>query len=129
VSDDVKQIIKVEQRELYDGTAFSPSTQLAQQTEALCSLANSFNQIASFITGGGLGSLVSGYAKAQSVQSILGGLAAHDGRNGLDARVLGQNAIEIAEQIMQVFNKMADREAEQRVAPRDPEIHKATEPA
>lgn len=80
-----------------------------QQTKALTSLAQGINQIAAFITGGGLSEVLSGYARSQAVQSILGGLASHDGRNALDARVLGQNAIEITEQIEQVFQKYQSR--------------------
>lgn len=80
-----------------------------QQTKALASLAEGVNAIAAFITGGGMSELLSGYARTQAVQSILGGLASHDGRNALDARVLGQNAIEITEAIEQVFQKYQSR--------------------
>jgi hypothetical protein len=117
-------------KELYAGTAVeatSASNDLAvQQAQSLAVLAKGINDIAAFLTGGGLGALVSGYAKSQSIQAILGGLAAHDGRNALDARVLGQNAIEVAEQVMKVFDKMAERVNEKG---RDPEIHKAVEPS
>jgi hypothetical protein len=96
-----------------------------QQTEALTVLAKATNEIASFITGGGLSTLLSGYARSQAVKEILGGLAAHDGRNSLDARVLGQNALEITEAVELVFKKYSERVAEKN---RDPEIHKAVEP-
>lgn len=89
-----------------------------KQTEALTVLATATNQIANFITGGGLSALLSGYARSQAVKDILGGLAAHDGRNSLDARVLGQNALEITEAVEAVFKKYAERMAEQKKEPR-----------
>jgi hypothetical protein len=92
-----------------------------QQTKALTSLAEGVNAIAAFITGGGMSELLSGYARTQAVQSILGGLASHDGRNALDARVLGQNAVEIVEQIEKVFDKYHSRKTS--TERRDPVIH------
>lgn len=92
-----------------------------KQTQALTALAEGVNALAAFVTGGGLSQLLSGYARTQSVQAILGGLASHDGRNSLDARVLGQNAIEIVEQIEKVFDKYHTRQEEK--VERDPYIH------
>lgn len=83
-----------------------------KQTEALATLASGVKEIATFLTGGGLTELLSGYARSQAVKDILGGLAAHDGRNALDARVLGQNALEITEAIEKVYEKYAERRAE-----------------
>lgn len=80
-----------------------------QQAQALTTLANSVQQIANFLSSGGLTSILNGYAKSQSVKDILGGLAAHDGRNALDARVLSQNAVEIVEQVEKVFDKYHER--------------------
>jgi hypothetical protein len=94
-----------------------------QQTQALTVLAQSVATIANFLQGGGLTQILNGYAKSQSVKDILGGLAAHDGRNALDARVLGQNAIEIVEQVEKVFDKYHERlQSKER---RDPEIKDA----
>jgi hypothetical protein len=93
-----------------------------RQTEALASIGNALQEISKFITAGGLAELLSGYARSQSVKDILGGLAAHDGRNALDARVLGQNAIEIVEQVEKVFDKYQERLSEKG---RDPEIKDA----
>lgn len=80
-----------------------------EQTKALTSLATSMNQIASFITQGGLVELMSGMARANAVKDILGGLATHDGRAALDARVLPQNALEIVAQVEQVFKKYEEK--------------------
>lgn len=93
-----------------------------KRTEALESIGAALQGISTFLTGGGLASLLSGYARSQSVKDILGGLAAHDGRNALDARVLGQNAVEIVEQVEKVFAKYEERLAEKG---RDPEIKDA----
>lgn len=99
----------------------------AKQTEALTVLASATKQIADFVTGGGLTAVLSGYARTQAVKDILGGLATHDGRNSLDARVLGQNALEITEAVEAVFKKYAERLAEGKAEPREPEIHSPVE--
>lgn len=95
-----------------------------KQTEALTSLAQGVNAIANFLTNGGLGEILSGYARSQSVKDILGGLAAHDGRGSLDARVLGQNAIEIVHAVEAVFEKYQEKlAAKARGEVRDSELH------
>lgn len=55
-----------------------------QQAQALSVLAKGVSDIATFLTSGGLTELMSGYARSQAVKDILGGLAAHDGRNALE---------------------------------------------
>lgn len=112
-------LVEVEQKPLTLVTKENRDLQ-AKQTEALTVLASATRQIADFLTGGGLNQLLSGYARSQAVKDILGGLAAHDGRNSLDARVLGQNALEITEAVEAVYKKYAERLAEKA---RDPEIH------
>jgi len=97
-----------------------------RQTEALTSLAKGVNDIATFLTSGGLTEILSGYARSQAVKDILGGLAARDGRQSLDARVLKQNAIEITHAVEAVFRKYQEVLTDKEL--RDPEIHKATEP-
>lgn len=93
------------------------------QTQALTTLAEATKDIAAFLNGGGLHKLVSGYARSQSAQAILGGLAAHDGRAALDARTLGQNALETVKQVEVVFDKF---EAELRAKGKnDPTLHDA----
>lgn len=92
------------------------------QTKSLEVLSKGVADIAAFLTGGGLNQLLSGYAKSQASTAILGGLASHDGRDALDARVLGQNSIEIVEQILRVHDKFHSRLSEEK---RDPEIKDA----
>lgn len=97
-----------------------------KQTEALANLAEGVKTLAAFVTGGGLQQLLQGYSKAQSVQGILNGLAAHDGRNALDARVIKQNAIEITQIIESCYDKFAEvLSAKQRGEVRDPDIKDA----
>ncbi len=96
------------------------------QTAALQETAKAFNAIANFVVNGGLTQLVSNYARGAGANQILGGLASHGGRNSLDARVLGQNAIEIVEAIDLVFKKHAERLSSNEE--RDPDIHVAVEP-
>lgn len=94
-----------------------------KQTEALVTLAKATSEIATFISGGGLTKLLSGVARGNAVSSMLGGLTTHAGRNGLDARTLKQNAVEVVEQIEAVFSKFEERlAAKNKGEERDPEI-------
>lgn len=96
---------------------------LVQQTEALTTLAEGVKAIAGFLQGGGLAQILSGYARSQAVKDILGGLATHDGRNALDARVLQQNATEIVAQVEAVFAKYQEKLEEGAAGEeRDPEV-------
>lgn len=95
-----------------------------REVQALETLASSISRISQFINGPGLGSALSLYARTNSISGILSGLAAHDGRNALDARVLGQNSIEIVEQISLAFDKLQEKlEAKMKGEIRDPDIH------
>ena len=95
-----------------------------RQTQALEVIGNSLATLVNYIGNGGLAATLSGYARSQSVKEILGGLAAHDGRNALDARTIKQNALEITEAIEAVFAKYQDRLSEKG---RDPEIKEPKE--
>lgn len=97
-----------------------------KQTEALTALAKASTEIATFVTSGGLSSLLSGVARGNAVSAMLGGLTQHAGRDGLDARTLKQNAIEIVEQIEAVFTKFEERlSAKRRGEERDGEVKNA----
>lgn len=122
--DNTDELIVIEQKPL---TLRSEHDVAIKQTEALSVLATATKQIADFVTGGGLTQVLSGYARTQAVKDILGGLATHDGRNSLDARILGQNALEITEAVEAVFKKYAERLAEGKAEPREPEIHSPVE--
>lgn len=98
---------------------------LVSSEDALIVLASATDQIANFLTGGGLIKVLNGYARTQAVKEMLGGLTTHDGRQALDARTLKQNAVEIVEAIEQVFSKYQERLSSKE--PRDPEIHDAVE--
>jgi transcriptional regulator with XRE-family HTH domain len=94
-----------------------------ETSQALTSLADSVKSIVEFARGGGLTEILQGQAKAGMVEKILGGLAAHDGRGALDARVLAQNALEISSQVEAVFDKFKERaEAKAKGEVRDMEI-------
>lgn len=95
-----------------------------KQTEALTSLAESVKVLTDFLAKGGLQHTLSGLARANIAQGILGGLAAKDGRDSLDARVIKQNALEITEIIDQVFDKVGERLKDKN---RDPEIKEPNE--
>lgn len=94
-----------------------------REVQALEHLAKGVSDIGRFLNGGGIAGALSLYAKTNSISGILSGLAAHDGRNALDARVLGQNSIEIVEQISLAFDKLQEKlEAKMKGEAHDPEI-------
>lgn len=95
-----------------------------RNVEALEDLADGVLAISNFLTQGGLTKVLSGYARTQSVQSILGGLARHGGRAALDGRTMKQNSLEIAELVDLVFKKCAERFKDTN---RDPNIHEPVE--
>lgn len=95
-----------------------------KQTEAIASLAKGVNDIAAFITQGGLQAVMSAHTKGTLLQGILNGLANHDGRDSLDARTIKQNALEAVELVMATFEKMRERIQDKN---RDPEIKEAKE--
>lgn len=96
-----------------------------KQVEALATLSKGVADIAAFLNQGGIQSLLTSYTKGQIASSILGGMAAKDGRNSLDARTIKQNALEITEVMEAVFNKVNERAKERE--PRNPEIKDAEE--
>ena len=60
-----------------------------RQVESAAVIASSLKTISEFLTGGGLQTLLNGYAKSQAVKEILGGLAQHSGRQGVGSWELG----------------------------------------
>lgn len=95
-----------------------------KQTEALTSLAKGINDIAAFVTQGGLQAAMSAHTKGALLQGIFNGLASHGGRNSLDARTIKQNALEAVELVMAAFDKMHERIQDKN---RDPEIKEPSE--
>lgn len=95
----------------------------AEQTKAIQSVGQALQTIASFVAQGGLATLLGEYSRSQIAKDILGGLAAHSGRNALDARFIEQNAIEVNKAIEAIFDK-AEEKAKARAAGeiRDSEI-------
>lgn len=96
-----------------------------KQTEALTQIGTALATISNWVTQGGLTEIMTGYAKSNAVKEILGGLAAHDGRNALDARVLSQNALEIVHQVEGVFDKFAEHLKAKKAGELDPDLHNA----
>jgi len=63
-------------------------------------------------------------ARTGAIKEILGGLAAHDGRNALDARVMTQNAVEVFHHVEAMMDKMKEGlKAKNSETTRDPELH------
>lgn len=123
LNDDEKQLQATKEREV---TACELDAQAIaiRQSASLEVLSNALRDIATFITQGGLTEVLSGFQRSAGANAILGGLAAHDGRDALDARVLGQNAIEINKQVEKVFDKFHEAlESRRRGEIHDPEIH------
>lgn len=113
--------IIVSDKELEIQKSIASNEIVVQQTKALQALADGIQSISRFLNNGGLTQVLSGYARSQSVQGILSGLAGNMGRSALDAKTIRQNALEITEVIEAVFDKYAERLASK--ADRDPEIH------
>ena len=80
-----------------------------RQAEALTSLAKGVNSIAAFLSSGALAQVLGQYSRSQIAKDIFGGLAAHGGRDALDARFIKQNATEIIAAIEAVFDKAAEK--------------------
>ncbi len=91
-----------------------------QKTKALSVQAEALKDIAHFLTSGGLSSIAQGVALSNTAASLLNGLTAHDGRQGLDARTLEQNALEIATFALKVKDQFQEKLAKSNV---DSEIH------
>lgn len=91
-----------------------------RKTEALVVQAQALKEIANFVTNGGLNEIAKGLALSNTAASLLNGLTAHDGRKGLDARTLTQNAKEIAEFALRVKDQFQEKLAKR---PQDSEIH------
>lgn len=92
---------------------------------SLAKLASSTEVIANFIAGGGLVQVMQGYARAQSVSSILNGLVAKEGRAGLDPRVMKQNAIETAQMVETFFDVYSKKLKDLASGQYDPELKDA----
>ena len=92
-----------------------------RQTQALEVIGKSLSQITEFVSGGGLANLMSMHLRGQAVQQMLGGLTTHSGRDGLDARTIEQNALEIVSQVEAVFKKYQETLASKDKV--DPDIH------
>lgn len=75
---------------------------IAQQ-QALTSISKSLEKISSFLESGGVEKLLQGYAKAQAVNALLGGLSAASSNGRVDARVHKQVAVEIPHLVAEVF--------------------------
>lgn len=87
-----------------------PSFQ-AQQTESQVIIAEAMTAIAQAISAlpRAIENAVQTLVKGNGVNGILAGLAQHDGRKSLDARIMDQNALEIVEQLEKVFKKYNTR--------------------
>lgn len=96
-----------------------------KQTQALETLAQSTAVIAKFLEGGGLTSVLQGYSKGLAINGILQGLVQSQGRGGLDARFINQNAVDAYHAIDKAYDAFASRLAEKAEANLDPEIHNA----
>lgn len=95
---------------------------MAAQTQALTVMANSMQMIATFLNQG-LPQMIAAQSKAQAVTGVLNGLMTKEGRNGLDARFIKQNAIEAVSAIEAVHDEYQEILAAKAKGQQDPEIH------
>ena len=76
-----------------------------EATHALTSIAHSLSSITKFVSGITLPQVLTQIGITNGINGILNGLAAADGRRSLDARVIAQNATEIAHVLEKAFTK------------------------
>ena len=104
----------------------SPEFQLqVQHVQQLAVIGQALATLSSWVTEGGLTKLMAEYAQATAAGGVLQGLATHDGRGALDARLMGQNAIEIVHQYEAIINKAKERAESLMKGEHDSEIHDA----
>lgn len=122
-------ILGVELSQTFPGTF---STEFPAQTSiALASIATSLSSISNFLAGSNLPQLLAQMSIANGVNGMLAGLVQAEGRMGLDARTVQQNATEIAHIIEKTITKVQDHlkashDKDLSGAPvRDPEIKNA----
>lgn len=94
-----------------------------KQADALCQIGQALAGISQFVNGGGLANLLSVHVRTQALQQMLGGLTQHAGRDGLDARTVEQNAVEIVAHVEAVFKKFQENLASKNKV--DPDMHDA----
>jgi hypothetical protein len=82
-----------------------------RETVALEVIADSLKGVSNFLQGTTLPQVLQTLAVNGAAQALLGGLTSSDGRGGLDARTMKQNAIDIAHLIEQVFIKLSSHAA------------------
>lgn len=102
-----------------------------QQLVAVKEVGKALTTIATWLTSpDGLAKLLSQHVEATTrtgaIKEILGGLAAHDGRNALDPRVMNQNAVEVFHHVEAMMDKMKEGLKEKYSdKPKDPNLHDA----
>lgn len=95
---------------------------MAAQTKALTVMAESMQMIATFLNTG-LPQALAVQAKANGVSAILQGLMSKEGRNGLDARFIKQNAIESVQAIEAVHDEYQEILKAKANKELDPKLH------
>lgn len=99
------------------------------QLIAIKEVGQALTTIATWLTSpDGLAKLMSQHVEATArtgaIKEILGGLAAHDGRNALDARVVAQNAVDVFHHVEAMMDKMKEGLKEKHSdTPREAELH------
>lgn len=73
--------------------------------------ATALTSIANFLSGTTLPEVLQTIAVNGAAQHLLGGLTSHAGRQGLDARTMKQNALDIAYLVESVFKKLSSHGA------------------
>ena len=91
-----------------DGQSIAPLLASLEEREVVAveGISRALAGISKFLSGITLQEIVKQQAVHGAVGQILGGLAANDGRGALDARTMGQNAIDMAYLIEKVLGKV-----------------------
>lgn len=76
--------------------------------QALVNIGDGMRAIATFLGGATLPQVIESAALLGSLGQILGGLTSHAGRQGLDARVIQQDAIDSTHKVISLFDKLKE---------------------
>jgi hypothetical protein len=125
----VETVDKIVQRKVSELVpAAEPPMILPEKVEtALTNIGEGMKAIAHFLGGTTLPEVAESVAIMASVKQIFGGLAAHSGRNALDASLMKQNAIDTTHMITAAFDHLRKHTEELRNGERDSHIVDAEE--
>lgn len=93
-----------------------------EMVEAVSSIAESLKGISTFLAGQTLPQVLESYSIMTCLGQIMNGLTANQGRVGLDARTIKQDAVDGTHRILAAFDHLRDTFEQRKNGERDPNI-------